>query len=340
MTADMKHRVAIVGCGGISELHAMNWKNIDGVQLAYAVDIVEEKALRMKQQYGFEMHMTDYEKLMRVANVDIVDVCVPTFLHPDVVVKAAEAGKHVFCEKTIALNLHAADRMMDSCRKNGVKFMIGFPRRFRPAWLALKQAIFSGSLGRPIIWRIFEGASSGPHERWFNEVDKGGGPFIDGFVHYYDFCMFTLGPVSEVFASADRLKEDASAIDSGSAILKLASGDQMHLSTSWGLPGSNYRIMGPGMHDVFGPKGLITLPPESKLGEVGYLVVSGLEDRKIFFSEDSIVGSFLSELAHFVECVREDKTPLATGEDGRRALEVALAVVESAKEGRPVKLTL
>ena len=327
-----------MGCGEISELHAVSWKKIDGVQLAYAVDIVEEKALKMKQQYGLESHMTDYNKLMKLIDVDIVDVCVPTFLHPDVAVKAAEAGKQVFCEKPIALSLADADRMIDSCRRKGVKFMIGFPRRFRPAWLALKETILSGSLGRPIIWRIFEGVSSGPHGRWFNEAEKGGGPFIDGFIHYYDFCIFTLGPVSEVFASAYKMKEETSAIDSGSVILKLASGDQMHLSTSWGLPGFNYKITGPGIHDVFGPKGVIILPRENKLGEVGHLVLSGLEERKIVFSDDSIAGSFLAELAHFVECIREDKTPRATGEDGRRALKVALAVVESAKEGRPVKL--
>jgi UDP-N-acetylglucosamine 3-dehydrogenase len=333
-----KLRVAIVGCGSISELHALNWNKIQDIELAYAVDVVEERAVNMEQKFGAKAHMTDYNKLMGAPDIDIVDICVPTFLHPDVVVKAAEAGKNVFCEKPIALSLYDADRMIEACRRQGVKFMIGLPRRFRPAWLTLREIILSGALGRPIIWRIFEGASSGPHERWFNDANRGGGPFIDGFVHYYDFAIYTLGPVTEVFASAQRLKEDNTAIDSGTVLLTFASGDRMHLSTSWGLPGSNYKIAGAGIHDVFGTKGIISLPQEHKLGEVGHLTLMGAEERKFAFTGDSISDSFMLELSHFATCVREDKVPIVKGEDGRKALEVGLAVIESVKEDRPIAL--
>ena len=333
--------VGMIGCGGISRLHAESWQKVSCADIIACADVDEAKAQEFKQKFGVPDAVTDYRRLLEREDVDAVDICIPTFLHAEVAVAAAQAGKHVLCEKPIAMTLADADRMIDAARDAGVKFMIAFPRRFSVEQAATRKIILDNEIGRPVLWRQVS-ADSGPPSPWYLDIDKGGGPFIDGLVHTYDFARFTFGEPKWAWASLRTMKCDSTALDTGVCLVEFESGDQLMVSASWGLPGQTHGdCRGESMRDVLGPQGVIaSAPAPSSPDEKPHLLVrSGKPQvRKVEYEPQQVADMFRLEIAHFAECVLEDKPPCVTGHDGKRAVEIALAVFESSLTGARVSL--
>ena len=334
-------RVGMVGCGGISRLHGESWRKVARADIVACADVDMAKAEEFKQKFGVADAMTDYTSLLARADVDAVDICTPTFLHGEVAVAAAQAGKHVLCEKPIAMTLADADRMIDAARDAGVKFMIAFPRRFSTEQAAMRKIIVDNEIGRPVLWRQVS-ADAGPPSPWFLDAEKGGGPFIDGLVHTYDAARFTLGEPKWAWASLSTMKSQSTALDTGVCLVEFESGDQLMISTSWGLPGQSHGdCRGESMRDVLGPQGVIAPGPSpSKPDEKPHFLVRSEKQqvRKVEYEAQSVADMFRLEVAHFAECVLEDKPPCVTGHDGKRAVEIALAIFESSRTGVKVSL--
>ncbi len=337
MNAMEKVRVAVVGFGQIGPVHLRSYQRIpDKVEVVSVCDLLPERRKLAQEQYGVKQTCDNYADLFSM-DVDVIDVCIPTHEHHALVMAAAEHGKHVFCEKPMAMKMEDAHQMEAACRKAGVKLQLGFVRRFDNEWNKFRQVVQDGLLGRPVVWRS-AAAGQGAPTPWFFQRELGGGPFMDGAVHNYDFGHFMFGPVKKVAAWGTTIQPERTAIDTGVANILYASGDTLQMMWSWGL---QQGCRGDGLHDVLGEKGALAFRApkgESPGGsEVGHLVISrpGDEEEAHTFVRNDM---FADEMEHFIDCVREDREPMVTGKHGQDALQVALAVLEAFETGKPVEL--
>ena len=333
-------RIGIIGCGGMGRHHTGALQRLEGVGISAVADVNAEAAASLKEMAGAAHCFTDYQDLLKLQELDAVFICLPTGLHRDAVTAAAAARKHIFCEKPIAMKLEDAQAMIDACREAGVVFMIGFVRRFDNDWGKIRELIQSDAIGRPVVWRHCT-AGAGPGALWYVDKDMGGGPLIDGAVHNYDFARYTFGEAKRAAGSMKHFRTDATGWDTGTGIVNFESGDDLMLSWSWGLPRGS---AGGGLFDFMGPKGALTGPvPAEELPEgVGpathgayRLTLAEGEQRIEVFEKNNM---FHDEVDHFVECLRGGADCRVTGEDGKRALEIGLAILESSKIGETMVL--
>ena len=332
-------KLGFIGCGGIARRHALAVKEVKGVQAVAAADISADALKAFGEANGVAALYGDYRRMLRKADVDAVCVALPTGLHKRATVAAAKAGKHVFCEKPMAMSLPDADAMIEACATASVKLMIAQVRRYDSNWGAFRKLIQSGAIGRPVLWRQLSG-STGPW-RWFMDAKMGGGPFIDGCVHNWDFANYTFGEAKEALGSIMQLYQD-SALDTGFVAVRYKSGDEIALTWSWGLPQGCATGRA---HEALGPKGVILFPEflspddypkdfdHEKFG--AFLVDTGKKKRLARFRKQDM---FVEEWKDFRDAVVKDRPPLVTGEIGKQAIAVALAALKTGATRKPVKI--
>jgi UDP-N-acetylglucosamine 3-dehydrogenase len=331
-------RIGFIGCGGIARHHASRLSQIRNAHITACADVVAPAAEAFAADFGAAQSYTDYRALLKSPEVDAVWVCTPTFQHAAPVVAAARAGKHVFCEKPMALKLADAQRMARACDENDVRLTIGFVRRFDTFWGKLKQVVQSGLLGGPVIWRF--AANGRPANPWFRDVNKGGGPLMDGAVHNYDFAMQIFGPVKNVQASALQFDAGSVGADTASAILNFASGDQHTLIWTWGMEEG---APSDSLNDVIGPKGSLHFgmtaakAPKNfdptKQGAFTFKGAKGRERVFVYRKKDM----FLEQAKHVVSAFSQGQQPLVEASDGISTLKVAAAVLRSGRLQQTVK---
>lgn len=335
-----KIRLGIIGCGGMGFHHARNLSKMKDVEIIAASDVNSNRLKQFTNEFKVKYSSSNYNQILNIKEMEGVLICLPTFLHQEVVISSAHRGKHIFCEKPIAMTLKDADEMIS--QENKVKFMIGFVRRFDNFWGKAREVIKEGLLGRPVIWHNVSSSTGAPHP-WYFDREKGGGPLIDGAVHNYDFGHYMFGEVKRVYAATMNFKENISAIDTGSAIIEYESGDEHIISWSWGLSKGAF---GARITDVIGPRGALLFPdcfdekeiPQSIDQEKYGVFLLSLEAQKKEWIKWKKNDMFFDELLHFVDCIRKDKEPYVTGEDGKRALEVGLAILKSGEISLPVEI--
>lgn len=326
--------IGIIGCGRISESHLQGIAKLPDVQPVCMADVNAEAAQARAEQYGAPKWVTDYHELLALPEVDAVVVCVPTFLHAEIVCAAAAAGKHVLCEKPIAMTMADAVRMTEACAAADVRFMVGFVRHFSTEWLKLREIITSGRIGRPVIWRHTM-ANRVPFLRWFVDAEKGGGPFVDGLVHDWDFARSIFGEAAWTVASLMTFSEHSTALDTGSAIVHFESGDELVRSWSWGMPGPS--CSSAPWQDVIGPGGAIRFPRGNE-GANLFVVNGDSSEEAVPFEPTGGQEWFDGQMAHFIDCVQQGTAPLAGGERGQKALAIALAVLEAGQTHQRVMI--
>ena len=325
--------VGIIGCGGMGKLHSRSLKAIEGVRLAAACDIDAQALEAYAKEFSPARTYSDFGALVRDPGVDAVVVCLPTYVHKDAVLAAAAAGKQVFCEKPIALSEADAQEMIDACSQAGVILMLGFVRRFDNDWGTFKRLVEEGAIGRPVVWRHFM-AGGGPHNSWFIDGEKGGGPIIDGAIHDLDFANWLFGPMAWCQGSARHFK--STSWDTVTVTIGYESGDELVLSWCWGLPKGAGGLHG---QDAIGPGGTIFFPHSVPSGLVpadvpsdeqgAYWLDTGEEKKPVLFQKHDM---FLVEMEHFIDCCANGKQPVVTGEDGLKAIRVALQSLASARK--------
>jgi len=333
-------KLGFIGCGSIASHHAGVIRgNVKDIELTAGADPSRKALKAFGDSHGVVALFTDYRKMLKEADIDAVCVATPTGLHKEHTLAAAAAGKHVFCEKPIAMSLRDADRMIAACAKAKVKLMIGQVRRYDNEWGTFRKLVRSGAIGRPVLWRQTAGGA-GPG-RWFMDAKMGGGPFMDGCVHNWDFANFVFGKPLEAIGSIMRFRR-SSALDTGTVLVRYRSGDEVMVSWSWGLPTN---CSAGGTHDVLGPKGVIKFPrtfPESEFPKNfdrakydAFLVDTGKRKRLVKFRKNNL---FADEWKDFADAVLENRTPKVTGRTGKEALAVALAVLKTGSSRKPVKV--
>lgn len=333
-----KLKVGIIGAGGISHEHLPHLKNRnDAVELAAIADVNGELAAKAAEQYGIAQTFTDWRELLPI--VDAVLVCVPTFLHAEIVSECLRAGKAVFCEKPLTRTLEQAETIRSAVEESGSPFQVGFVRRFEDGWMAWRKAILDEKIGRPIVWRDVA-SYSGPAPAWFNQDELGGGPFLDGCIHNIDFALYTFGPAKWAFCNGRTLRDTNTAIDTGSATVRFQSGDEMLLAWSWGLP---VGTSGGRIFEFLGPKGTIVQSEVQTETELNFLVSRSADeaDQELLpYPPNSIAipTAFARQMDEFIEVARGNAKPRAGFEEGLASLRLALAILESARTEQLVTL--
>ncbi len=341
-----KINVGLIGSQFISHIHALSIKPCAEANLAAVASPTPGNAERFAAKHGIGRHFTDYKEMLAMRDLDMVVVGAPNDLHCQLALDAAAAGKHIVMEKPLCLNLREADQMIDACKKAKVKLMYAEELCFTPKYVRLKQLLDSGALGEPNLIKQSE-KHDGPHAPHFWDVNRsGGGVTMDMGCHGIEFCRWMLGrpALKSVYAQMGTYvhKQKTAGDDNALIILEFANGVVGLVEESWTKMG--------GMDDrseVHGSKGVAyadlhhgnAIETYSAEG-YDYAVEKAGSTRGWSFTiyEEEWNYGFPQEMAHFVDCVQNDKPPLVTGEDGRAVLEVIFAAYESARTGRKVEL--
>ncbi|HRF60997.1 MAG TPA: Gfo/Idh/MocA family oxidoreductase [Fimbriimonadaceae bacterium] len=226
-------RVAIVGCGFMGRMHANVYGLLDRATLVSVADRKPEKAAKFAAEFGVPAR-TDVADVLASDAIDAVDICLPTHLHADASIHAMEAGKHVFCEKPMALTVDEADRMIDAAAANGVGLMIGHCIRFWPEYALLKQFVDDGSLGKLVSLNLtrYGEFPSWSTDNWLADPALSGGGVLDMHIHDTDFALYLLGKPEEIVSHGT---VDARGPSHAFTTLQFP-GCVVHLEGGWNLP--------------------------------------------------------------------------------------------------------
>jgi len=347
MATSGKVKVGIIGSGFEADIHAASFKIMPEEAEVVAVaspTLGHPEALAKK--YAIPRVFHDYREMLKEKDIEMVTINAPNYLHCSMTRDIAQAGKHVVCEKPLAMTLEEADEMIDICKKRGVMLAYAEELLFTPKYVKAKQMADQGAFGKVYLVKQSE-KHSGPHAGWFWDVDKsGGGVFMDMGCHGIAFCYWFLGrpKVSSVYcqmatyAHADKTKGEDNCI----CILEFENGATGLIEDSWAKPG--------GMDDyteIYGTRGVSyadlhmgnALPTFSEPG-YGYAVekAPGTQGWTYPVFEEHWNYGLPQELDHFARCVRGKDTLRSTGEDGRLVQEVLLAGYQSAGTGKKVEI--
>lgn len=342
-----KYGFAVIGCGVISDTHCEAISRLSNARLVAVMDTVEEAAKAKAEKWQCEW-FTDLDALLARDDIDVVNVVVPSGLHAQIGIQAAEAGKHVICTKPIDVTLEAIDELILACRRNGVK--LGATHQFRsyPVYKRIKQAIDEGRLGRLLYANAFVPWYRPPEYyagSWHGtrKLD-GGGALMNQSIHYVDLLVWLMGDVAEVAAFADRLMHDIEVEDCASAALKFRSGAQGLMQGTT----VTYRGL-PARLQVHGERGNVIVVGDELLlwqvegDETEFYPTAGREGGAADPRKgmgDLAVQAHMEQIADLLAAAEEGREPALSGVEARRAVEVILAIYQSSEARQFVRLPL
>ena len=322
-------RVGIVGAGTMGQVHAAAWKATEA-ELVGCTSVHRAQTEDLAKRYKVRA-FADYGEL--VDNVDVVDICTPTAEHQAMVLAAARAGKHVVCEKPIALTVEDARAMIDACRE--VRFFVGMVLRFFPQYRVARELVRGGKIGKPGVLRLkrVSYVPQKPPGHWYFDEALSGGMVVDLMIHDFDYVRWLAGEVERVYAL--RSKSERGQAQYVQAVLRCHSGTIALVEGGWAYPPGIFRTG----FDLSGTDGLIEwssdqpsplvtfVPPKADSAASVGLPVSGL-------TEDP----YGAEIRHAYDCIRKGTPFEVTAEDALEALRISLAVKESLEMGKAVEL--
>jgi len=327
-------KIAIVGAGGIANRHTEAIGAIDDAGIVAVVDVIKEKAVNLASLCGAAAYDSMEDCL---PEVNMVYVLTPPSFHRELAVKAMEAGKHVVVEKPIAVELSDAEAMIEAAGKAGVKLMVAFNMRFRKGFIRLRETIESGSLGEVVnFWSQRLGMGVGTGANWRTTKGLLCGMSIESLSHDIDMIRWLLGEITDVRARVFESNTDLPGFDDNSnVVMSLESGAIATIHASW----SSH--LGRNSRGVIGTKGTAMLEGDG-LWDLNHfhLKTGDMENEIIEVLNDKLdVNSYREEDRHFIDCVKNDRQPGITGEDGLAALRVSYAILASHREGRIIKIS-
>lgn len=330
----MSIRFALLGAGRIGKVHAAAVTSNPKAKLIAVADAMAGAAADPAGRYGAEVRTID--AIEAAADVDAVVICTPTDTHAELIERFARAGKAIFCEKPIDLDVERVKSCLRTVDETGAVLMVGFNRRFDPHFQAVKQAIVDGQIGDVEMVTIVSRDPGAPPAEY---VKRSGGIFRDMTIHDFDMARFLLGEeIDTVSAQAsvlvDKAIGEAGDYDSASVILSTASGRHATISNSRRATyGYDQRI------EVHGSKGAISAenqrPVSIELANANGYTRPPLHD----FFMTRYTEAYAREISSFIDFV-ETKAPASpSGTDGLIALALAEAALRSVKEGRAIKVS-
>jgi inositol 2-dehydrogenase len=327
-------RVGLVGLGRMGRFHAANLAGrIPGARLVRIADAAEDAARENAARLGGVEWSTRYEDLLEEPEIEAVIVASPTQLHAEMAAAAAAAGKHVFCEKPISLELERTWQVIEAVRAAGVKLQVGFQHRFDPDYLAAKEKISAGHIGEVYLFRTTLRDMRSPG---FDYIKGSGGFFADVTVHDFDAARWLIGEITEVTAAGAALTdpgfEEAGDIDNAVITLRFASGALGVIDNSRAA-GYGYECSS----EILGHRGTLRIDNHRRVAVETLTPGRACQDYVSDFVE-RFADAYWGEMEHFVRVVRGETEPQPSGADAAAATVLAQAAGRSHQEGRTVRL--
>ena len=332
-------KIGVVGCGRIGKLHINNLINsVPGVQVIAVADPMLDKsgAREWLAERNITNASTDFMDVINNPEVDVVFVCSSTDTHCDVSMAAVQAGKHVFCEKPIDYDIDKIKKLLALVEEKGVKFQVGFNRRFDHNHKAVADAVKDGTIGDPHIVIV---SSRDPEPPPVSYVKVSGGIFYDMMIHDFDMARFLAGSeVTEVNAIGSVLVDpgigEAGDVDTALVTLKFENGAIGVIDNSRkAVYGYDQRV------EVFGSEGCAEDQNDTPNTAVLSTADGAVHGTAYKVMWDRYTGAFVAEMQAFADAVVNDKETPVTGEDGLYPVLMAAAATKSLHEGRPVKIS-
>lgn len=331
-----KVKIAVIGTGRMGSIHARNISNlIPEADLVAVCDIRLEVAQAVADELGVRRVVKDYHELLADPDIEAILIATSTDTHDFIVKDVAAAGKHIFCEKPLALDLNKIDEALVEVGKAGVKLQVGFNRRFDKSYKQVHDIVASGEIGRPCILHIVNRDPDFPSMEFLR---VSGGMFLDLGIHDLDMVRYQMGDVEEVYASGavlinNELKEFGD-IDTGLILLKFANGAMGTIDNSRkAVYGYDQRL------EVFCSNGTAMMENEKETTAVKGNQNGFTSAKPPYFFMQRYAPCYVEEVRQFVECVRDNKKTPTTGADGRAAVVLGFAAIKSLRENRPVKIS-
>ena len=331
-------RVCLIGCGRAGMIHAKSYgSHIRNAQMIAFCDPLEENLNNACEEYDVKYRYTDYRDVMKNPEIDAVIVVTPTQFHHDIVIAAARAKKHVFCEKPMAINEKECDEMITACEENGVKLQLGFMRRFDINFRRGKELIEQGYIGNVAMLKSNTYGPSEPKE-WMYDVRRNYGPIGEVNSHDFDTLRWYAGSevkwihaVGNNFRSVEKAEQYPEFYDSCSILLEFENGI---IGT---ITGAQYVQYGyDSRTEILGAKGIVKVGAQNA-NEVELVTA----DKQIH--KDSVVSwmnlfrdAYIAEAESFISCIINDTEPEVTGYDGKMALALVNRGLTSILENRVV----
>ena len=329
-----KLRVGVLGVGRIGKIHTENLvTRIPGAELAVLADVFPEELKAVAARLGVSRTVTDYRDVISLRDIDAVIICTPTNTHYQIILDAAAAGKHVFCEKPIELSIEKIRKINQTVEKCGVQLMVGFNRRFDPNFSKVHEMVDSGKIGHPQILRITSRDPAPPPEDYLR---ASGGIFLDMTIHDFDMARYlTGGDVREVYAKADVLISPIfKKVDDWDTAIVTLTFENGALAT---IDNSRKAVYGYDQRlEVFGSEGMIAVNNKTPDDHISLDRVGVHSSLPLYFFLERYADSYLSEMQAFVDAVNDNRPVPVTCNDGLMSVAIGLAATKSAKENRPV----
>jgi myo-inositol 2-dehydrogenase/D-chiro-inositol 1-dehydrogenase len=319
--------LGVIGLGRIGKLHVQNLvAQVPGIKLLGVADIVENSLKEIAQKYDIPIAKKDYRYLLEDKRIDAVVICSSTDTHAPIMMEAAQAGKHIFCEKPIALDLNDIDRALKAVEAAGVKLQIGFNRRFDPSFKKAREIIKSGKIGKPHIVKI---TSRDPAPPPIEYIKVSGGIFLDMTIHDFDMLRYLLDDeVKELMAVGSCLvnPEISKYNDIDTAIVTFR-----YKNGAWGIvDNSRQAVYGYDQRiEIFGSEGCIQVGNKKPTEVSLYGAELTASDKPVYFFLERYNESYINEMKHFIDCIQHDRVPSVNGNDGKMAVIMGYAARES-----------
>lgn len=335
-------RTCMIGAGRVAKVHCNSLVgHVPGSKLVAAVDPYEEVLHQTSDEFGIEGRFTSLEDALNGVEFDAVVITTPTFTHKELGVTAAEAGKHVFMEKPMAMTIDECDAIIAAAEKNEVILQLGFMRRFQPEFAMAAERIAAGEIGTPMTIKSLTNGPGLP-PAWANDLKTSNGMLAEVNSHDLDCVRWLMGSnLQRIYVEVANFKGDARGAtaenfyDNMMAAIKFENGSIGNISGTCPCDyGYDARV------EIIGERGIM------HIGELKRQPLTVVYDREHGMVSPSwrrwperFEWGYIHEMNHFVDCIRNDQEPIVGGEDGRWAVAGVLAGTTSFLEERPVLLS-
>ncbi|MDR3288942.1 MAG: Gfo/Idh/MocA family oxidoreductase [Peptococcaceae bacterium] len=341
MAVPEKLRLAIIGCGRIARKHAEAITTLPEAELTAVCDIVPERAQAFASQYKAQPY-EKYEELLQRQDIDIVTIATPSGLHAEIGIAAAQAGKHMLVEKPMAMTLKSADALIAACRQARVKLGVIHQNRYNRSIQLLRGALEQGRFGKlthgqaTVRWnRDDEYYRQAP---WRGTKSQDGGVLMNQSIHNIDLLQWMFGPVASVFGYTETHLRRIEMEDVGVAVLRFQSGALGIIEAASTIYPRNIEET----LNVFGESGSVMIGGIAvNRIETWEFPDAAAEKQRLFDSQENdppdVYGFGHRRLfLDMIQAVKEDRDPAIPGEEGRKAVEIILAVYRCQESKQPV----